>query len=92
LAIAEVAFENARIAREFFLSSGFQTMLAGQERHIDALGAYLVTGFYTFVRDGVLTTAGLRGSRAAELIDSVGAANQIAPDIVRRFVVPYAAD
>ena len=91
LAIAEVAFENARTAREFFLSSAFQTVLEGQKRHIDALGAYLVTGFYTFVRDGVLTTAGLRGSRAAELIDSVGAANQIAPDIVRRFV-PYAAD
>lgn len=85
LAIAEVAFENARIAREFLLGSAFQKSLSAQERHIDALGAYLVTGFYTFVRDGMPTTAGLRGSRAAELIDAVGAHNQLSPDIVRHF-------
>jgi hypothetical protein len=33
-------------------------VLGGQAEHIDALGAYLVTGFYTFVRDGRPTTAG----------------------------------
>lgn len=59
-------------------------MLGQQSRYLDAIGAYLVTGFYTFVRDGVPTTAGLRGSRA-ELINMVGAANQTAPDIVPRF-------
>lgn len=59
--------------------------LANSLSAFSTLGAYLVTGFYTFVRDGVLTTAGLRGSRGAELIDNIGAANQIAPDIVRRF-------
>lgn len=85
LAVAEVAFDNARTAQEFFLSGPFRKMLAGQERHIDALGTYLVTGFYTFVRNGVPTTAGLRGSRAAELIDTMGAANQLSPEIIRRF-------
>ena len=44
-----------------------------------------MTGFYTFVRDGQPTTAGLRGSRPAELIDAIGAANQLAPAIVARF-------
>jgi hypothetical protein len=85
VAVAEVAFENARTAREFFLGSAFQKVLAAQAHHIDALGAYLVTGFYTFVRDGVPTTAGLRGSRAAEIIDIVGAANQLSRDVVRHF-------
>lgn len=85
LAVAEVAFENARTAAAFFASSGFQKMLHRQPRYLDAVGAYLVTGFYSFVRDGVPTTAGLRGSRSAELIDSVGAANQVAPDIAARF-------
>jgi hypothetical protein len=90
VAIAEVGFENARTAREFFLSSAFQKAMAAQERHIDALGAYLVTGFYTFVRNGVPTTAGLRGSRAAELIDVVGAANQLSPEVAGHFA-PHVA-
>lgn len=85
LAVAEIAFENARTASEFFAGSGFQGMLNRQPQHLDAVGAYLVAGFYTFVRDGVPTAAGLRGSRSAELIDMVGAANQLAPDIAERF-------
>jgi hypothetical protein len=92
LAVAEVAFENARTAREFFAGSAFETMLKDQPKHIDALGAYFVTGFYTFVRDGKPTTAGLRGSRPAELIDAVGAANQLAPEITARFAPPMQAD
>lgn len=85
LAVAEVAFENTRTAREFFEGSAFQEVLAAQPRHLDALGAYLVTGVYTFVRDGVITTAGLRGSRPAELIDAIGAANQTKTSVARRF-------
>ena len=85
VAVAEIAFENARIANEFFAGSFSQRMLARQTQHLDAIGAYLVSGFYTFVRDGVPTAAGLRGSRSAELIDTVGAANQFAPDIAAQF-------
>jgi hypothetical protein len=92
LAVAEVAFESARTAAEFFVSPGSQKMLRQQSRHLDAIGAYLVTGFYTFVRNGAPTTAGLRGSRPAELIDSVGAANQLAPEIVGRFAPIPAAE
>ena len=85
LAVAEIAFENARSAAEFFIGGCFQKMLRRQARHLDAIGAYRVTGFYTFVRDGKPTAAGLRGSRPAELIDAIGAANQLAPGIVDRF-------
>jgi hypothetical protein len=40
-----------------------------------------VSGVHTFVRDGALTTAGLRGSRVAELITDLAAANQVADDV-----------
>lgn len=92
LAIAEVAFENARAARDFFQCSAFQKVLSRQERHLEALGAYLVTGVYTFVRDGTLTTAGLRGSRSAELIDLVGASNQGSAEVAGRFGFPCIPD
>src|SRR5262249_14090664 len=86
IAVAEVAFENARVAREFFSSSVFREVLAEQAKYIDALGAYLVTGFYTFVRDGKATPAGVRGSRAADLIDLLGAANQLTPEVREMFL------
>jgi hypothetical protein len=45
-----------------------------------------VSGFYTFVRDGIATAAGIRGSRQAELIDTLGAVNQLTPAVRERFV------
>jgi hypothetical protein len=86
LAVIEVAFVNVRTARDFFATAAFQKMLSQQSAYIDAVGAYLVTGFYTFVRDGRPTPAGIRGSHQADLIDRIGAANQLVPDIARRFV------
>jgi EthD domain len=86
LAVAEVAFENARVARDFFASVAFKKVFAAQAKYVDAIGAYLVSGFYTFVRDGVATPAGIRGSRGAELIDTLGAGNQLTPAVRERFV------
>jgi EthD domain-containing protein len=85
LAVAEVAFESPRAARQFFATPAFQKVLAFQAQHVDALGAYLVKGFYTFVRDSRPTAAGLRGSRPAELIEAAGAANQLEDKVVRMF-------
>jgi hypothetical protein len=86
IAVAEVAFENARVARDFFAGAAFKKVLSAQSKHVDAIGAYLVSGFYTFVRDGVATPAGIRGSRGAELIDALGAVNQLTPAVRERFV------
>jgi hypothetical protein len=86
LAVAEVAFENARVARDFFAGVAFKKVLAAQAKYVDAIGAHLVSGFYTFVRDGIATPAGIRGSRGAELIDTLGAGNQLAPAVRERFV------
>jgi hypothetical protein len=86
LAVAEVAFENARVARDFFAGTAFKKVLSTQAKHVDAIGAYLVSGFYTFVRDGIATPAGIRGSRQAQLIDALGAVNQLTPAVRERFV------
>jgi hypothetical protein len=86
LAVAEVAFENARVARDFFASAAFKKGMSHQAKHVVAVGAYLVSGFYTFVRDGVATSAGIRGSRQAELIDMLGAENQLTPTVREKFV------
>ena len=86
LAVAEVAFVNARAAQEFFATDAFKRVLDGQARHIDAVGAYRVAAVYTLVRDGKPTTAGLRGSSQAELIDSMGASNHLAPEVAAMFV------
>ena len=90
LAVLEIAFENARTANDFFGASGFQKLLSRQPQHLDAIGAYLVSGFYTFVRDGAPTAAGLRGSRSAELIDRVGAANQLEAAVADHFAPLHA--
>ena len=85
LAIAEIAFENARIAREFFATGIFQQSLAEQGKYLKAVAAFLVAGVYTYVRDGRPTTAGLRGSSQAELIEALGAANQLDRGIAALF-------
>jgi hypothetical protein len=51
------------VARDFLVSAAFKRVLATQEKHVDAIGAYLVSGVYTFIRDGKATPAGVRGSR-----------------------------
>jgi hypothetical protein len=77
----EVAFESPLARRRFFDSPQFQATLAGQGKHIAQMKAFAVSGLYTYVRDDQITTAGLRGSRAAELIDYLGAINQRSPEV-----------
>jgi hypothetical protein len=86
IGIVEIAFASALAAREFFESEVFRATIEEQREHLRSVGAFLVTGVYTYVRDGVLTTAGLRGSRTAELIERMGAVNQTREEVTRRFV------
>lgn len=81
LAMIEVAFESPVARRRFFNSEQFASSLPGQSAHIAQLKAFAVSGVYTYVSNGLLTTAGLRGSRAAELIEYLGAINQLSPDV-----------
>lgn len=86
LAIMEIGFDNALSARQFFESDAYKATLAGQAEHIQAMKVVLVTGVFTFVRDGQPTIAGLRGSRPAEIIEKVGATNHLTTEVNRLFV------
>lgn len=81
LVMMEIAFEHPLARRRFFASELFKGTLSGQSSHIAQLKAFAVSGVYTYVYEGVITTAGLRGSRAAELIRYLGAANQLTPEV-----------
>lgn len=81
LVILEIAFTDPLARRRFTGSTAHQEMLDEQVELIAAATAFPVSGVYTFVRDGALTTAGLRGSRVAELITDLAAANQVADDV-----------
>lgn len=85
LAIIEIGFDTALSARAFFETATYQDTVAGQSQHVRNLGVFLVSGMYTYVRDGMITMAGLRGSRQAEIIEEIGAANQTSADVVRLF-------
>ena len=80
VAILELAFETPMTRRRFFASELFQGTIEDQKAHVGHVAAFAVSGVYTYVRDKTLTTAGLRGSRPAQLIERLGAANQIAAD------------
>jgi hypothetical protein len=86
IGVIEIGFASALTARGFFESETFRATIEEQREHLRSAGAFLVIGVYTYVRDGVLTTAGLRGSRTAELIERMGAVNQTRDEVIRRFV------
>ncbi|MFD1949832.1 hypothetical protein ACFSGX_03495 [Sphingomonas arantia] len=81
IAVIEFAFETPLTRRAFFESEAFLATQAGQAAQIAHASAFAVSGIYTYVRDGQLTTAGLRGSRQAELIERLGANNQLTNDV-----------
>jgi EthD domain len=85
LAILEIAFPDPLSRRKLFASDLFQASIAGQRKHVRNLTAFAVGGVFTFVRDGKLTTAGLRGSRPAALIKRLGSNNQIALEVEELF-------
>ena len=86
LAILELAFTGSLARRRFFDSDAFTATLDQQRTVLAHATAFAVSGVFTFVRDATLTTAGLRGSRVAELIDDLAAANQTSDEVARLFV------
>lgn len=81
LAMLEIGFRDPLTRREVLASPTFLGLQKDQCEHVARLTAFKVAGVYTYIRDGMLTTAGLRGSRAAELIRTLGAINQIQPGV-----------
>lgn len=81
LVILEVAFTDPLARRSAFESAPFQALLPRIAELAAHATPFAVSGVFTFVRDGALTTAGLRGSRVAEVIRDLAATNQVADDV-----------
>ncbi|SDU86141.1 EthD domain-containing protein [Microlunatus sagamiharensis] len=85
LVVLEVAFSDPLARRRVQDSPAFRAFAEDQARLATHVAAFHVQGVHTFVRDGRLTTAGLRGSRVAELISGLAAQNQVGDDVSRLF-------
>jgi hypothetical protein len=81
LVVLEMAFTDPLARRRFTARHDVTATLPRQAELCAAITAFPVTGVFTFVRDGELTTAGLRGSRVAELVSDLAAANQVSDDV-----------
>jgi hypothetical protein len=81
LVIVEIAFRDSLARRRFFSSDAYTSTLDTQKSLVEYITPFAVSGVFTFVRDGQLTTAGLRGSRVAELIGDLAALNQVSGDV-----------
>ncbi|GGD26097.1 hypothetical protein [Aureimonas glaciei] len=83
VAVLELAFASPLERRTYFASNAFGTAVAGLEAYVAYATGFAVSGVYTYVRDRTLTLAGLRGSRPAQLIEQIGALNQVKEDVRR---------
>lgn len=81
VAILELAFASPLARREFYASARFAAATQGMAAYVAQASAFAVSGVYTYVRDRQLTLAGLRGSRPAQLIEQLGAVNQVSEDV-----------
>ncbi|MFH7422721.1 hypothetical protein RA276_29435, partial [Pseudomonas syringae pv. tagetis] len=67
--------------RTYYASEQVEALTEGISRHVRDITRFGVSGVYTYVRDAIMTSAGIRGSRQAELIRELGAINQTRPEI-----------
>jgi hypothetical protein len=81
LVILELGFRDPLGRRRCYASAAFTRAARGLDGMASHVTPFPVVGVHTFVRDGQLTTAGLRGSRVAELIDDLAAINQVSADV-----------
>ena len=81
VAILDLAFASPLDRSSFYASDTFIQASDGLAADVAHASPFAVSGVYTFVRDKHLTLAGLRGSRPAQLIEKLGARNQVAADV-----------
>jgi hypothetical protein len=81
VAVLELAFASPLERRTFYASDTFLAAATGLADQVAYATAFGVSGVYTYVRDKTLTLAGLRGSRPAQLIERIGALNQVKEDV-----------
>jgi hypothetical protein len=81
VAIIDLAFASPLERSRFYASDAFIRAGEGLKADVAFATPFAVSGVYTYVRDRQLTLAGLRGSRPAQLIERLGARNQVADDV-----------
>lgn len=77
----EIAFSNKLDMELFFASQQYADAVSDQARYVKQVCPFPERDPYTFVYNGVMTLAGQRGSRTAQLITTLGATNQLKADI-----------
>ncbi|MCF5715693.1 MULTISPECIES: hypothetical protein [Pseudomonas syringae group] len=85
MVMMEVVFESAWTRRTYYASEHFKAITQGLGAHVRYVTPFGVSGVYTYVRDAIMTAAGVRGSRQAQLIRQLGAINQTRPEIESLF-------
>jgi len=78
----EIGFRKPLAMEAFFASETYAAVAGELPKFVQKLAPFPERNVYTFVYDGRMTVAGQRGSRAAEVIDSLGALNQLKDDIL----------
>ena len=78
----EISFANGLDRESFFASKEFQSALSDGAFMIDMIKPCEERFTATFVRDHQMTLAGQRGSSVAQLVNDLGALNQIRDDIL----------
>jgi hypothetical protein len=84
-------FIDATAMRRFFHGPLFAQTETAQRALFARVHGYSVVESCVFVREGAMTTAGLRGGSVADLIRETGAANQTTPE-VRRLIATSGKD
>lgn len=92
VAVLELAFASPLERRAFYGSNAFPAATETLGGDVAYATAFAVSGVYTYVRDKTLTLAGLRGSRPAQLIERLGARNQVADNVRRLLFTGSLAD
>ncbi|MEA5574983.1 nuclear transport factor 2 family protein [Anabaena sp. UHCC 0451] len=82
----EIAFANHLEREKFFASSEYLAAIKDAAKYIKQIQPFPEKTTYTFVYDSQLTLAGQRSAKVAELINNIGATNQIQNDIVSLMV------
>lgn len=77
----EIAFSNRLELETFFASDAYKSAAKDQARYIRQISPFPERSAYTFVYDGRMTLAGQRSSTVADLINRIGATNQLQDDI-----------
>lgn len=72
----EIAFRNGMDMELFFASEQYALAVDDQAKYVRQISPFPERDTYTFVYDNMMTLAGRRGSRTADLIHRIGAVNQ----------------